>query len=264
MGRSVFTFNGVDPAAVVPGLSVIATNPYRPPVREITENKIANSDISVTSAANYKDKKLNVAVEIGRNTRELLDDSIDLLLACLQEREAALVLSAGSTTRQWTATFSNMSFSDAQGGHVTIDIEFLAANGIGTDISSTSLFSNSLSGASNNTAFVGGPLGGSVKWQQPVITITLSALSGGTGASVVVGNPSNGQQVTITRNWTAGDVIVIDSRSGLKKVTVNGTEVAFTGSIPEWQRGLAGSMDYSDTLTTRTRAMSGLYYKRYL
>lgn len=265
MSKPTASFNSNDLATIVPGLIIIGL-PKRFPNRALTVGQVANSDKSVMSSDFYKDKKINVVAEIGRNTRELLDDAEDILYSILQAEEAALVLSWGSGgSRQWTATLSNVTVSDVQGGHATYDIEFEASDPIGVDVNSTSLFSTALTGSSSTTNFV---IGGSASWQQPVITITLSALTGGTGASIVVGNPANGQQVTITGNRVAGDVVVIDSK--LKKVTVNGTEVAFTGGIPEWAAptngaaSVAGSMSYSDTLTTRTRSMVATYQKRWI
>lgn len=255
------TFNGVN-LTTVSGLMVVATNPYRPPKRDLNITKLAAADKSVNSSAYYRNKKLNITVEIGRNTRELLDDSIDTLLALLQPRESALVLSVGAGTRQWTATYANMSFSDVLGGHAVIDIEFEAADGMGVDTASTSLFSTSLTGANSTTPFIG-VLGGTAQWQQPIITITYNSLTlNGVSGTVTIGNPANGQQIEIARIWQAGDVLVIDSRT--KDVTVDDIAVDFDGSIPEWERGTLGSMDYSDNFTARNRTMSGIYYKRYV
>lgn len=255
MARYVVTFNSAD-LTTVTGLTVIDVNAYRVGNRELTTSKLANTDKSVTSSAFYKDKKINVSVQIGRNTRELLEDSLDALYALLQTVEAALVVSFGSSTRQWTATVSNIAYSDMTGGMANLDIEFECADPIGKETGTTQLFSTALTGASSTTNFV---VAGTALWQQPQITITISALTGGTAKVVTVGNSVTGQQVSITRTWTAGNVLVVDSIN--KKVTVNGTEVAFTGAIPEWAPG-AGSMDYSDTLTTRTRTMTAVYYKR--
>lgn len=262
MASRTVSFNGNDLALSVPGLMITSVLPNRFPNRTLNSNQVANSDKSVMNAAYYKDKKINVLAEIGRDTRQLLDASIDILYGILQVAEAALNADVGLGTRTWTATLDNVTISDQAGGHCSLDIEFQCSTPFGQDTTSTQLFDTSLTGATSNTPFV---VGGTAYWQQPQITITLSALTGGTNKVVTVGNTSIGQAVSITRTWTAGDVIVIDSI--LKKVTVNGVEVAFTGAIPEWQGGitpLAGSMDYSDTLTTRTRRMVGLYFKRYV
>ena len=253
------TFNSYDLASVVPGLKIISTNPYRQADRKLSFSDVANANKGVTTSSYNKSKKLNLIVEISQNTRELLDDAIDALKKYVLPREKLLVLSQGSGTRQWTASYSNMSFSDVYGGHATVDIEFIAADGVGVDVASTNLFSTSLTGANSNTPFVG-QVGGTMEWQQPIITITLTAVSGGTGGTMIIGNPDNGMQATITGNFATGDVIVLDSRT--KKVTLNGGEISYQGSVPEWALG-AGSIDYVDNFTTRTRTMSGLYYKRY-
>lgn len=260
MAKPTASFNASDLATVVPGLMITGHTAYRPGNRKLNTAKIANTDKSAMPSAYFDDKKLNVQVEIGRDTRELLDAAMDILLGILLPTQSTLLLGNGTSTRQWTATYSNMAISNVKGGHAEIDIEFEAADGIGIDTASTSLFSTQLTGNNTNTPFIG-IIGGSMPWQQPIITITLNSFTGSTSDSITVGNPLNGMQVVIARAWAAADVLVIDSK--LKKVTVNGVEVAFTGSIPEWQSGIAGSMDYTDTFTVRNRTMSGIYYKRY-
>lgn len=258
MSRPTASFDGIDFASAVPGLSIVRTDPYRYPNRILNTSVVATGDKSVTPSAYLKDKKLNVGVEIGVNTRELLDASIDALYAFLQGREKALVLSYGTGTRQWYATLANVGISEVQGGHAILDIEFEVSDPAGSDVNSTSLFSTVLTGSSSTTSFI---VGGTAPWQKPVVTITLSALTGGTNKAITVGNPANGQTLVITRNWTAGDILVIGSKQ--EPVTVNSTEVSFAGAIPEWAPG-TGSMSYSDDLTTRTRTMTGVYYKRYV
>lgn len=263
MSKPTASFDGQDLATLVPGLIIISTNPYAYPNRQLNTSLMAAADKSATPSAYFKDKPLTVVAELGRNTRELFDAAIDTLYTALQGREKLLVLSVGSGTRQWTATLAGISITDAQGGHATLAIQFEAADPIGTDVNSINLFSKRVTTANDNTAFVGGPLGGSAPWQHPVITITLNSVTGGTGGTMTIGNPANGQQLSITRTWAAADVVVINPDS-LTPVLVNGLPVAFSGAIPEWAAGAAGSMDYTDTFTTRDRSMSGLYYKRYL
>lgn len=258
MSRPTASFNGTDFASAVPGLIITGVVPQRFPNRALTVVQIANRDKSVLSIANYSDKKINVLVEIGQNTRELLDDAIDVLYKFLQPQEAALVVSVGSGTRQWTATLANVSISDVLGGHALLDIEFQCSDPIGRDVNTTQLFTTALTGSTSNTNFV---VGGTAYWQQPKITITYSALTGGSSAQIRVGNDATGQQIIITRTMVAGDVLEIDSMLGTVKV--NGVEVAYTGAFPQWNPG-SGTLSYEDSMTTRTFTMTGVYYKRYV
>lgn len=259
MTGSTVSFAGFDLAANVPGLRIIAHDPYRFPNRTLNTSQIANADKSVTTSAFYKDKKINVTVEIGQDTRDLRDLAIDALNTILQGHEQPLICSYAGGFRQWNATLSNITITTNQGGHGTFDIEFEAADPIGVDTASTPIFSNNLTGATNTVNFM---LGGSCEWQQPITTITLSALTGGTNATITIGNTANGQTFSITQTFNPGDVIVIDSR--LKIVTKNGTEIKAVGAIPEWAPNIQGGMSYADTFTSRTRAMSSIYYKRWV
>lgn len=258
MSKPTASFNGYDLASTVTGLIIVNTNPYRMPNRDLTIGKIANTDKSVTSAVFFKDKKINIGAVISRDTRELLEASLDQLNLVLQDREKALVFSYGSATRKWTATLSNISLSNVAGGYAELDIEFQCSDPMGFDVNSTNLFSVSRSGASSTDTFT---VGGTAQWQQPIITLTLTSVTDGSSKIVTIGNSNTGQAISITRTWASGDVLVIDSQA--KTVKVNGAEVAFTGAIPEWNPG-AGSIDYSDTFTARIMSLSGIYYKRYM
>lgn len=261
MSKPTANFNANDLATVVPGLIITATNPYVYPTRTLYTNALAAADKSVTSGSNYTEKKVIVSAEIGQNTRELLDAAIDTMNGYLTGKEKTLILSWAGATRQWTATLDNVTYHEVLGGYASFDLEFELSDPFGYDVSTTNLFSTSLTGSTSTTNFIG-IIGGSADWQAPIITITFTAITGGTSKVVTVGNPANGQTCTITRSWTSADVLVINSQT--KTVTVNGTEVATTGACPEWASGAAGSMSYTDTFTTRTRTMSGLYTKRHI
>lgn len=259
MARPTVSFNGFDLASNVIGLAVVASNPYRAPNRDLSVSHLANTDKSALSSVYMIDKKINVTVEIGRTTRELFDASIDQLYTILQTKEAALVCSYGSTTRQWTATLNNVSVEENLGGYGTIELEFQCSDPAGYDVSSTPLFSSARTGSTATENFV---FGGTAEWQWPVITITLTAVTPTDSTqSITITNPATGQAITVTRAWVAADVLQIDVKN--RTVKVNGNEVAFSGAFPEWVPG-AGTLQYTDTLTTRTVTIAGSYYKRYM
>lgn len=258
MSSPTVSFNGVDLASRVPGLSILSTNPYRIPGRSIQNDKLANADKSVNAAAYWQEKKINVRIIIGRNTRALFEDSLDALTAILQAENATLLFNFGSSTRQWTATLANISVQEVLGGLGEIELEFQCSDPLGYDVASTPLITSAYSGSTSTDSFV---IGGSFAWQAPIITITLTAITGGTDKTITVGNPATGQQISIFGTWVNNDVIVIDCQN--KTVKVNGVDVDFDGAIPEWQPG-AGTMSYSDDLTTRVHSHSAIYYKRYL
>jgi hypothetical protein len=252
-------FNGNDFASSVPGLRVIATNTYVPGSRTITTNPIARANKSVTSSAFNRERHLQVTVEIGQDSRELLDLAIDKLKTILQGLEKTLILDYGGGLRQWTATFdNNMAYSDMAGGHATIVIPFLAADGNGYDTTTTALVNSVLTGSTRteNVFFAG-----SSERQLPIITITLTTVTSGTSHGITITNPATSQAIVINRTtWTNADILVIDTAA--KTVQVNGTDVAFTGPFPEWALG-AGTLQYADTFTARKYTLNVIYRKRY-
>lgn len=258
MSKPTVSFNALDFASGVPGLIVVGTNPYQTPDRLLNTNPVGSANKSVTSSAYFQQKQLQVKVEIGVSDRDTLENSIDLLEQIVQAREAILAVVQNSVSRQYTATMSSVITIDTQGGWAAITITFRCSDPYGYDTGSTSLGSTRFTGSTKNLAFI---IAGTAEWQLPVITITLNSLTGGTTKNLVIGNSATGQQITVTRTWTAADVLVIDSY--LRKVTVNGNEVAFTGAFPEFNKG-SGSLDYSDTLTTRDVTVAAAYTKRYL
>lgn len=253
-------FNGNDFASAVPGLRILATNTYVPSTRTLTNTPVARANKSVTSSAFNRERRLQVTVSIGQDTRELLDLAIDKLKTILQGLEKTLILDYGGGLRQWTATWdNNMAFSDMAGGHATIVIPFIAADGHGYDTSTTSLVNSILTGASRteNVFFAG-----SAERQQPIITVTLTSVTSGTSHGITLTNPATGQAIVINRTaWAAADVLVVDVAA--RTVQVNGTNVAFTGPFPEWALG-AGTLQYADTFTSRKFTLNVIYRKRYI
>lgn len=259
MSRYGVSFNGYDLEDTVSGLIVVSTDPYRMPNQKIVKQQIARNDLSTVSSRFWTDKKATITVEIGRNTRALLEASVDRLKTILQGREKTLIVPQGSANRQYTATVDNLTFRQPDGGHQEIDIEFFCSDPYGYDTSSTTLY--------NYANLVGGAYDfkctfeGSAEVQKPVITITINSVSTNTNGVISIANNTKSLDLEIARTWVAADVLIVDCLN--RTVKVNGTEVDFTGPIPDWDTGV-GNVSYADDFTTRNIALSIAYRKRYL
>lgn len=258
MSAHSVSFNSNNLATAVPGLMIVATNPYAPALKKLGIYDVARANKRVVTSVLYNAKKIIITIEIGRTTRELLDASIDTLNSILVGKEKALLLSQGSGLRQYTATLANVIISDVLGGHCKIDLEFECSESFGMDQNNTTLVSGAWTGSPISMPII---VGGTAEWQQPVITITLNSLTGGTSKTLHIENTANSQAVDITRTWSNGDVVVIDSTT--KKITVNSAEIEYDGAIPEFEPG-SGTLLYSDNLTTRNVSISAVYKKRYI
>lgn len=238
----------------VSGLTVLATNPYIPPKRKLSIHDLVRTHKSKVSSAFYNERAISVKVGITRANRELLETSIDSLMGMLHGLEKELIMPQGGAMRKYYASFLDTIVHLEGGSYIEMSLIFTCADRFGYDLQATLALVITYTPSAVINFF------GSAPFQAPVITISYSAITGGTAKDVVVGNGVSGQQVTITRTWTAGDVLEIDSYN--KTVKVNSVEVAFSGAIPEWSSG-QGAFTYSDTLTTRTLTGSVVYYKRY-
>lgn len=249
----------------IPGVSVLATNPYAPAGRSVNLGELARSNSRKVRSAFFTKRQIKIVVAVKGASRANMENSLDLLMAKLTGIEKQLILAqslAGAgvpSNRLYYATLSDSVPREDGGSFMYIDLIFECSDSFGYEVTNTTLLNiGSITTATRNDAFT---FGGSAPWQVPIITVTYAALTGGTGKQLIIGNPAIGQQVMITRDWTTADQVIVNSYD--KTVKVNGVEVDFTGAIPEWQPG-AGNWTYSDNLTTRSFGVNLVYAKRYV
>lgn len=243
----------------VQGLRILSTDPYKVPKRKLSVSSIARSNKAKVSSAFYEQRNIVVRVGISRSTREQAEQSLDGLMNVVQGKEKTMTLQQGSSERQYTCTFSEAEFIVSGGSYIELDLVFVCSDAFGYDMNYTTVLS--LVNVTSSTRSDNYTFQGSASSQAPYISIYYSALTGGTAKSVTIGNNDNGQAVTITRDWSAGDRLIVDVRNAI--VTVNDVEVDFNGALPEFATGL-GTITYSDNFTTRTYSNTTYYYKRYV
>lgn len=258
-------FNSIDLEANVPGLTILSLPVFIPPQKTLANYILSNTNKSKTTQNFFTKRQIPVTMAITRPSRTQLDGSFDALWPLLSGLEQDLITIEGGTQRRYTATWSDFSLKEAYGGYAKFDVIFTTSDMFGYEPNYTLLLDQSGFTTSPQTPVMA-DIGGSAEWQVPILTFYLSVITGGASATVTIGNPATGQTVSIVRTWTAGDQIEIDSQN--KTVKVNGVLVDFSGAIPEWQpRPLVATgqskMQYTDTFTTRTLRIRGIYYKRY-
>lgn len=244
----------------ITGLTVLATNPYIPAKRSLTIGNLARTNKAKVSSAFYNKRELLVRVGITRNTRDLLETSIDSLMILLQGIEKDLILRQAGASRKYVATYSDAIINKDGGSYIEMDLIFSTSDHFGYDLAPTLLkqVTNFTSGNKTDSFTVEG----SAPFQVPTITLTFSAI-GNTADSrnVTIGNGALGMAVSLTRTWTNGDVIEISAPN--QTVKINGVEVSYTGAIPEFAPGI-GYLTYNDTFTSRTFSYTATYVKRFI
>jgi hypothetical protein len=232
----------------VAGLSILSIDAYKPVKRKLTIGNIAQTSRSKVSSAYADAKQITVRVAINRDTRDQVEESLDDLMAILQPKEKYLQIEQSGMLRKYKCTFTMSSTLTAGGSYMELDLVFECSDKFGISTAATLLrqFSGYTSSYRTDSFAVGGSL-----LEQPIVyTITFTALSGASSAAVTIGNDETGQLLTITRSWAANDVLVVDCDA--ESVTVNGTEVDFSGSFPLFQPGSLRYITYTDGFSSRT------------
>jgi hypothetical protein len=231
----------------VPGLTVLGVNPRATARRDVILQEIVRTNNSHVDTAFYKERVIPVRVGIAMPTRSLAEASLDTLMGLVQGIEKELNIPQSGTRRVYTCTFQESEEVTGGGSYIEHILYFTCSDRFGYDVNPTLLlqFIGFTSGQRTDQLV----LGGSAEWQAPVITYTLNSVTDGTQGTISIGNNSTGQQVSVTRDWLAGDVLEINART--PSVKVNNVDTDFTGAIPEWKPGV-GYIAYSDTFTSRS------------
>lgn len=229
------------------------------PKRRVNSKSLANTDGGKLVSADFDQREIIIEGVIIAPDRSLAELARDELMLYLIPKEKSLKIDQGGFERVYTATMQNVTFSEAKGGYIPFSINFLCSDPFGYREQATAI----AMGAAI-TAFYGEKtfnILGNYK-ALPVITLTLSSLSGATGASITLTSADNGQSISITRDWSNSDVIEIDSFN--KTLKVNDTEVDYIGKFLEFDPGTSRKLVYEDTFTGRSITIQFSYTKRYI
>lgn len=221
----------------------------------------ADADGSSIPSTNFPSKKITIGGTIHGSTQADLDSRIDTFKGYFNGKDKNLDITYSSGTRRYVATKNAISIErEEKALFATFQIEFICTNPFGLDTSTSNLWT-AKTGFTAATFTEAPTVGGNAPFQLPIITITLTAITGA-GDYVQISNDNNGQELMVYGQGLAnGDVIVIDSVE--RSVTINGVEVDWYGTFLELAPG-ANSITYTDGFTTRTVNVSGVYTKRWL
>lgn len=227
------------------------------PDRDLAINKLARADKSVLTTAEYSEKEITVEGKICGTDRQDTEATYAQLKAYVQQPNKILKLSQSNEDIEWTATL-NGTIDEWFGDWLKFTLVFTCTDPIGRAADSTDLISSTnITGTAQDIAMV---VGGSFK-ADPVFTVTVNTVTGGTNKEISIKNAQTGQGIAITRDWIDGDELLVNSYT--KVVEVNGAVADYTGIYPIFYPG-ARTLTYVDQLTTRDVDISATYQKRYV
>ncbi len=218
---------------------------------------------SKLSAAYYTQKPIKIIGTIMGTTVSGCDALIDLFRMNIAPFQSNLDIGFAGSTRRYLATASKPAIKRPSpvATYADFEVDFMVADAYAVDTGLTTLMSGTTTsgGSTINQAVT---FSGTAQEQAPAFTVTL--ISGGgltSNKSMAITNSAVGLGITVTRNWTAGDVVVIDCTT--KTVLVNGVLNDYSGTFPTWVPG-AGTVQYTDNFTSRKINVSATYTKLWL
>lgn len=243
----------------IPYLTFTRRYPNNEADLDITSHELIRTDGDVLTSVRHKAKTIALDGYILAPSRTAYEQTLDTLKARTSAIERPLVLLQSGQSRRYVATKENIVDEPIEGGKSHVNLTFRCSNPFGE--SSTQVVNTfNYSGNGGATIAIPHTFTGTAT-AKPVFVITISALTGGTSKYIGVGNSSTGQQVQVTRTWSAGDVVQFDLFQ--KTVFVNSAAVDFEGVFPEFAPGRANAT-YVDNLTTRTVSVRMVYTEQYL
>lgn len=258
MNNFTITFKGFDLTSI-PYVNFSRRFPDEMPEKQINTATLARRHGQKVISAFFSKKTILLEGYIDAPDRAAMEAARDTLMYRLLPQESNLDLVQAGLSRTYLVTVQNFAWTHIEGGKALFSIEFLASDPFGKDTSATALsFSNPRTEANYDHAIT---IGGSFDAEIVLTVIVTSGTGLTTNKVITITNLATGEAISVTNDWTAGDVLVIDVPN--RQVTVNNTVIDYSGVFPLFAPGVQ-LLRYSDTFTTRSVSLSGSYYKRYL
>ena len=252
-----FRVNGVDLSQIT-GVMITERRLNAAPTIDRVAFDLARAHGMKRAYKRYGARKFSVAGHIITNDRNLAEAARNSLLSTVMNAdECDIITEYAGAERKIVAEIENPIINQLNGGHTTFDLQFIAYDPFMYDQTETTALTVTNATAQPRTDNITNS--GSAP-MSPKITITIDSLTASGVQDVAVVDPATGLGITVSRTWTAADVLVIDSLNGTVKV--NGTDVEYAGTFPIYKPG-ARQIKYSDTFTARQVDISVTYYARY-
>ncbi|MHC1728060.1 MAG: hypothetical protein AB9866_19000 [Syntrophobacteraceae bacterium] len=250
----MITFNGY--ALESSTLSIIKLNRFDAAERDLQEEQQSFNDGFFIPSDFWRKKSFHIDGLITADTAADLATAVDTLKQNLAGVRKNLDVPYGSGTRRFIATLSKFSAPEEFYNitHLPYSAEFICE-----PISMATSSTNYSLDSKTTSPFTGSVTTTGTYRPLPIIILTFSAAN--TGTEIKFQNLTTGDEITITRNFTTGAIFVINTET--HRVTHNGTEIDFTGPIPQFIIGL-NSLNVIVTATSFNVNLDIDYVQRFL
>lgn len=225
------------------------------PDRDVKEYKLARRSKSIITSAEYIDKKATVWLHIKNCDRFDAEAILVTLKSYIQQKNKELIINQANEVISYIATLKSIDHSWV-GNNIKITLNFICADPLGKNTVQTNFINIEIT---ESNILIPVNIEGSAR-AEPYFTINITTVTGGSNQTISIYNAVLNQGISVSGDWTNGDVLEIDCEN--ERVIVNGAYVDFSGIFPFFNLGNQ-SVQYIDTFSTRDVNLIGTYYKRY-
>lgn len=249
--------NGID-ISQIDGVMITDRHIQAVPNIDVSSLDLSRAHGAKRTYKRYGTRKFNILGHIIQPNRTLAEAARNTLLSTLMNADETLVITDyNGVQRKINAECTNPIINEFNGGYCSFDLGFTAYDPFIYDQTPTTGISVSSVTTSPRIDQFGITCSAPIA---PTITVTVNSLTAtGVQELSVVDDPT-GLGLTVSREWAAADVLVVDALNGTCKV--NGTDVQYFGTFPVFKPGTRKLRVY-DTFTARNINISLTYYARY-
>lgn len=218
------------------------------PNRDINIYKLARRSKSIITSSEYTDKTITIYLRVNSGSRADTEATTTMVKGLLQAQNGKLELQQSGIDVSYTATMNEFNISWV-GKSAYVELVFIASTPIATGVDVDVLANMTVTTQGDSITFT---VAGSAP-SEPRINLLINSVTGGSGGVINLYNAMNSQGITITRNFTAGDILEVDSAEMV--VQHNGVEVDFAGTFPVFPPGVQ-QLAYTDTFSARNVSVS--------
>jgi hypothetical protein len=240
------------------GVVVTDTDVYSAPANKIQADPLAERDGALVVKQQYDSKVFTVEGYIRKDSLAELEQMMDTFKGAMARKSQAFDVDYAGGIRRYLASAQNIMLSKSSLTTAGFSVQFLSPDGMGWDLDSTPLISSANTSQSNTTISLS--VGGTYK-ADPIVTVTVNTLTASGDKTITLTNAATLRSISVTRTWTAGDVLEIDTLKGL--VLVNGQAHDFTGQLLSFEPG-DGGLGYLDDFSARDVTINANYTRRWL
>jgi hypothetical protein len=226
--------------------------------RNVTIYNLARKNGAVLTDDEYTTKPITVTGRIQGSNAADLEAKIDAFMTAMAVGVQNLDIGWAGSTRRYSCYPSSYSAPRPvrAGSWANFNITFTALDYGTATAASHYVTSTAITSPHDFTFDVGGSAPD--QWLQMTITITAATLS--STNTLKVSNPTTGETMSLTRAYTVGEVVTIDTL--LEEVRVNGVLKDYDGAFPSYTPGAAQTLHVEadfQTVGTTTLTSSGTW-----